>query len=679
MADLKISALPASSTPLAGTEVLPIVQSATTRQVSVANLTAGRAVSALSLTSTNDATINGITVGRGGGNVNLNTAVGTNALAATSTGDANVAVGVSALSANLGGVGNTASGAGSLRDNTSGIYNVASGYLALATNLSGASNVGIGYSVLSTGTNTSNNTAIGYEALKVTSGSTNTAIGYQSGIAMTTGTKNVILGSYSGNTGTLDIRISNNNIVLSDGDGNVRAWWDNANARFYGTLLATGITNSALTSGRVTFAGASGVLTDSANLTFNGNTLSSSNATGANAIFNSTTNVPYIRFDESGASKLLIGASAVVGGGAGYDFYGAAGIGLTFFTNTARRLDITSAGNVGIGTSNPTIPLDVYRSTFTSTTPFANQLLRVGSLGSGADASMAFSDSVVNNGYIGIQGGYLNFASNTTTPQLKLDSSGNLGLGVTPSSWRSTDRAFVIGSAGKGLSAPTSGNSVFLATNWYVSTTPANVYVGDGYATRYAQSDGAHAWSTAPNNTSGADAPLTFTQAMTLDASGGLQVLNTIGVGNTAPSTSGAGITFPATQVPSSNANTLDDYEEGTWTPTDGSGAGLSLTVSNAVYIKIGQMVYVATRIVFPTTASAAVVQINGLPFTTPAVAGGYWGGGFRYTDFNTFFSVAITPSATDFTLFKLTNTQVTNVEASGKTFDLVFMFRTTA
>jgi hypothetical protein len=50
MADTKISALPASTTPLAGTEVLPIVQSGVTRQVSVANLTAGRAISATQLT-----------------------------------------------------------------------------------------------------------------------------------------------------------------------------------------------------------------------------------------------------------------------------------------------------------------------------------------------------------------------------------------------------------------------------------------------------------------------------------------------------------------------------------------------------------------------------------------------------------------------------------------------------
>ena len=49
MADTKISALPSSTTPLAGTETLPVVQNGTTKKVSVANLTAGRAVSVLSL------------------------------------------------------------------------------------------------------------------------------------------------------------------------------------------------------------------------------------------------------------------------------------------------------------------------------------------------------------------------------------------------------------------------------------------------------------------------------------------------------------------------------------------------------------------------------------------------------------------------------------------------------
>lgn len=59
MADLKISQLPAATVPLAGTEVLPIVQSGTTKQVSIDNLTAGKAVSVLSLSAT---TVNGTTV-----------------------------------------------------------------------------------------------------------------------------------------------------------------------------------------------------------------------------------------------------------------------------------------------------------------------------------------------------------------------------------------------------------------------------------------------------------------------------------------------------------------------------------------------------------------------------------------------------------------------------------------
>ena len=51
MADVKISGLPASTVPLAGTEVLPIVQSGTTKQVSIANVTAGRAIAATSITT----------------------------------------------------------------------------------------------------------------------------------------------------------------------------------------------------------------------------------------------------------------------------------------------------------------------------------------------------------------------------------------------------------------------------------------------------------------------------------------------------------------------------------------------------------------------------------------------------------------------------------------------------
>ena len=56
---------------------------------------------------------------------------------------------------------------------------------------------------------------------------------------MTTGTKNTILGSYSGNSGGLDIRTSNNYIVLSDGDGNPRGIFDNSGSFIVGDTTAS--------------------------------------------------------------------------------------------------------------------------------------------------------------------------------------------------------------------------------------------------------------------------------------------------------------------------------------------------------------------------------------------------------------------------------------------------------
>ena len=89
----------------------------------------------------------------------------------------------------------------------------------------------------------------------------------------------------------------------------------------------------------------------------------------------------------------------------------------------------------------------------------------------------------------------------------------------------------------------------------------------------------------------------------------------TIGVGGATPSASGAGITFPATQSASSDANTLDDYEEGTWTPTDTSGASLTFTAVQAFYTKVGRMVTLNASFTYPSTASTSNISISGVPF----------------------------------------------------------------
>lgn len=72
------------------------------------------------------------------------------------------------------------------------------------------------------------------------------------------------------------------------------------------------------------------------------------------------------------------------------------------------------------------------------------------------------------------------------------------------------------------------------------------------------------------------------------------KVATTLGVGNATPSASGAGISFPAAQSASTDANTLDDYEEGTWTPafTVSAGGSATFTLLEAKYTKIGRLVF---------------------------------------------------------------------------------------
>ena len=78
---------------------------------------------------------------------------------------------------------------------------------------------------------------------------------------------------------------------------------------------------------------------------------------------------------------------------------------------------------------------------------------------------------------------------------------------------------------------------------------------------------------------------------------------------------SGLGIDFG-----SGASTTLDDYEEGTWTPTDASGAGLTLSVSHARYTKIGRLTHFSYHITYPTNSDSSYARIGGLPFTSSAI-----------------------------------------------------------
>ena len=93
----------------------------------------------------------------------------------------------------------------------------------------------------------------------------------------------------------------------------------------------------------------------------------------------------------------------------------------------------------------------------------------------------------------------------------------------------------------------------------------------------------------------------------------------TIGVGGATAAASGAGITFPATASASSDANTLDDYEEGTWTPVIASQTGsLTSYTSSGTYTKIGRTVYIIAKFEVVTSGTASgYANVSGYPFTS--------------------------------------------------------------
>lgn len=117
---------------------------------------------------------------------------------------------------------------------------------------------------------------------------------------------------------------------------------------------------------------------------------------------------------------------------------------------------------------------------------------------------------------------------------------------------------------------------------------------------------------------------------------------------------------FPATQNVSTNANTLDDYEEGTWTPSIGGAGGQSgqaYGIQVGRYVKIGRLVTAQFRVQLSTLGSiTGNVQIQGLPFTSEnttnqssSCAMGRW---FNFVTALVSLSAQLAPNTTAMTLY---------------------------
>lgn len=161
--------------------------------------------------------------------------------------------------------------------------------------------------------------------------------------------------------------------------------------------------------------------------------------------------------------------------------------------------------------------------------------------------------------------------------------------------------------------------AVFIGRAVQTVTPPANInlQLADGTAS-------APSLNFANDTNTGIFRPTTDTIALTeggvegmrLNASGNVQFSGNIGLGGTTPTTSGTGITFPATQSASTDANTLDDYEEGTYTIATNTNLTASSGYATFQYTKIGRQVTVNGGLVVSAVSSTNDVTIS-LPFTS--------------------------------------------------------------
>ena len=144
---------------------------------------------------------------------------------------------------------------------------------------------------------------------------------------------------------------------------------------------------------------------------------------------------------------------------------------------------------------------------------------------------------------------------------------------------------------------------------------------------------------------------------------------------NLVQGTAAKGINFTAnTPAAGMTSQLLNWYEEGTWTPVDGSGAGLAFTVTDAVYTREGNMVFASASVTYPITANAAGAAIGGLPFTIGAV--GAYGAFLRYTNYGDFMTWLANPSGTVLFAYSKVGASITNVGASAKRFDIVAIYK---
>lgn len=229
------------------------------------------------------------------------------------------------------------------------------------------------------------------------------------------------------------------------------------------------------------------------------------------------------------------------------------------------------------------------------------------------------------NTAIGYQAGY---TSNATSAPSNISANVFIGANTGYSATSAINSTIVGGGAGYSINSGSSNTIVGRLAGFYLTSGTFNTFVGPGDG----NGGSGHLISTGGKNTiigaysgnqDGLDIRTASNYAVISDGDGN-RLLSTangysLALDGGAVPQSGTGITFPATQSASSDANTLDDYEEGTWTPNVGGTA--TYNNQDGSYIKIGQLVYVHCFLSINTIGTGSTTVVSGLPFNVRASA----------------------------------------------------------
>lgn len=348
-----------------------------------------------------------------------------------------------------------------------------------------------------------------------------------------------------------------------------------ANLTFDGTRLTVAdFSDSSLTSGRVTYAGAGGNLTDASNFTFNG--------------FNLTVNS--VTFGRSSGSSSS-GSQSVAAGG------------LALFSNTSG--DYNSALGYAALQNNETNNYSTAVGWSAAKEMRGNGNTAVGGQALQGNFGTPATNTGTNNTAIGVAAGY-----STTTGSYNVAVGVNSLISISTGSYNTT-----IGFNSLSGTATSSNNTTIGYNAGSALTSGSNNVIIGSYN----------------GNQNNLDIRTASNYAVLSDGAGNRIISGgsglSVALGNSAVPQSGTGITFPATQSSSSNVNTLDDYEEGTFTPSlQGSTGTGSVTYAARAghYTKIGDLVYATVWIQLNSGSFTGTMQVGGLPFTVRNATNNY-------------------------------------------------------